>query len=208
MRRRAEAIERTRRDIVRAAHRLFAEGGYHDVGVDDIAREAGVVRGTVYYQFGSKHALFDAAIRYALVIGGAAGLSEGFRREDSLEALGASLRAGLRLYGDQRAFLAKAFWLAKSDPEARQAIGARESARRAGIRDLADRLARDGHVRKGRTTKEVAEMLWLLTSFEAFDIAFHAGGMSAERVARLFFDLSSAYLKHRGSGDDRDDTDR
>ena len=52
-RRERMALE-TRRDIVQAARRLFAERGYAQTSVNDIAAEAGVALQTIYARLGSK----------------------------------------------------------------------------------------------------------------------------------------------------------
>jgi AcrR family transcriptional regulator len=67
--RRAAQAEQTRRDIVTAAGLLFRARGY-SVPLTDIASEAGVVVETVYRIFGTKAALFAAAVE-ALLAGGA-----------------------------------------------------------------------------------------------------------------------------------------
>jgi AcrR family transcriptional regulator len=46
--------EGTRRALLDAGARLFAEHGYHDVSVPDIVRAAGVGHGTFYEYFGSR----------------------------------------------------------------------------------------------------------------------------------------------------------
>jgi AcrR family transcriptional regulator len=46
--------EQTRRALLRAASRLFAENGYHNTSVPDIVRAAGVGHGTFYEYFGSR----------------------------------------------------------------------------------------------------------------------------------------------------------
>lgn len=48
--------------ILEAVERLFAEGRFHEVTTDDIAREAGVGKGTIYRHFADKDALVAAAI--------------------------------------------------------------------------------------------------------------------------------------------------
>ena len=59
--RRQESTEATRARIVEAARRLLAVStGTGGFSVDLVAREADVARATVYYQFGSKRALYDA----------------------------------------------------------------------------------------------------------------------------------------------------
>jgi TetR/AcrR family transcriptional repressor of mexJK operon len=49
--------------ILEAAARVFFESGYADASMDEIAREAGVSKQTVYSHFGAKEALFGDFIR-------------------------------------------------------------------------------------------------------------------------------------------------
>ena len=53
---------RKRRSILEAATRLFTHNGFEATSVDDIAREAGVLKQTVYSHFGCKEDLFGVAI--------------------------------------------------------------------------------------------------------------------------------------------------
>jgi AcrR family transcriptional regulator len=63
---RATARQAARQEqIVRVAMRHFAERGYEDVRIDDIAREADVAKGAVFGYFESKAGLFLAAYRAA-----------------------------------------------------------------------------------------------------------------------------------------------
>ena len=52
----------TRGSIVDAAVALIADRGFSATSVDDIAAAAGVAKGSIYYNFGSKTALFEAVI--------------------------------------------------------------------------------------------------------------------------------------------------
>ena len=52
----------TRRSLVRAAHRLFAEQGFAETATQQVVAEAGVTRGALYYHFTDKTALFDAVV--------------------------------------------------------------------------------------------------------------------------------------------------
>ena len=56
----------TRSAIVAAARQAFAERGYADVNVADVAEAVGVGKGTVYRQFASKEDLFNAAAAAAV----------------------------------------------------------------------------------------------------------------------------------------------
>ncbi len=52
----------TREAIVEATVALIADQGFSATSVDDIAARAGVAKGSVYYNFGSKTALFESVI--------------------------------------------------------------------------------------------------------------------------------------------------
>jgi AcrR family transcriptional regulator len=69
-------------EIIAAAGRLFAEHGFAATKLDDIARLAGVAKGSVYLYFATKEELFRAVVRSAVVpqvrvIGGMAEAFEG-----------------------------------------------------------------------------------------------------------------------------------
>ena len=51
-----------KRNILQAAKVVFAEKGYHDAGVADIIKEAGIARGTFYLYFKSKAEVFSALV--------------------------------------------------------------------------------------------------------------------------------------------------
>lgn len=72
----------TRRQIIDAAVRLIADHGYAATSVDEIADAAGVAKGSVYYNFGSKSELFAAVLAE-----GVARLTQGLR--GALAAAGA-----------------------------------------------------------------------------------------------------------------------
>ncbi|GAA3288232.1 helix-turn-helix transcriptional regulator [Dactylosporangium vinaceum] len=56
----------TRQRLYDAAMDLIAEHGFSNTTVDDIAIAAGVAKGTVYYNFPSKNALFEALLRHGV----------------------------------------------------------------------------------------------------------------------------------------------
>jgi len=49
-----------RAEILEAALRVFGQYGYRRTSVDDIAREAGIAKGTIYLSFASKEEVFQA----------------------------------------------------------------------------------------------------------------------------------------------------
>jgi len=48
--------------IIAAAGRIFSQKGFHQAKMDEIAMEAGVAKGTLYYNFSSKSKLFSATV--------------------------------------------------------------------------------------------------------------------------------------------------
>ncbi len=61
-RRRAEDLARRRDDCVAAAVAVFAEKGFHDAQMTEIAARAQLARATLYELFGGKDALYAEAI--------------------------------------------------------------------------------------------------------------------------------------------------
>jgi AcrR family transcriptional regulator len=54
-------------EIVAAALAVFVERGYEATKLEDVARHAGVTKGTIYLYFDSKEALFKAVVRETIV---------------------------------------------------------------------------------------------------------------------------------------------
>jgi AcrR family transcriptional regulator len=60
----APAEPEARRDqVLRAAEALFARGGYHGVGLREIAARVGIRAPSLFKHFPSKHALYNAVLR-------------------------------------------------------------------------------------------------------------------------------------------------
>lgn len=57
--------EQTRADIIKAAHDLFLENGYHGTSMRQIAARAGIALGGIYNHFGGKEEIFqDVVLAY------------------------------------------------------------------------------------------------------------------------------------------------
>jgi AcrR family transcriptional regulator len=59
-------VEFRRNEILEAARRVFATIGFEAATVDDIAREAGIAKGTIYLYYRSKGDIYAAAVRAGL----------------------------------------------------------------------------------------------------------------------------------------------
>ena len=92
----------TREHIVEAALALVADRGFTATSVDDIASAAGVAKGSVFYNFGSKSGLFEAIITEGVTRLTAAlrGAADGLHGRDALEALVTELLTQVRAHPD------------------------------------------------------------------------------------------------------------
>jgi AcrR family transcriptional regulator len=54
-------------EILEAARKVFAQKGFSEASVGDIAQQAGLAKGTLYLYYRSKHALYWAALQAGLV---------------------------------------------------------------------------------------------------------------------------------------------
>lgn len=52
----------TRRDLLAAGRRLFAEKGLYDSRIEDLSRQAGIAKGTLYLYFANKEELIEAVV--------------------------------------------------------------------------------------------------------------------------------------------------
>ncbi|MCP2335107.1 TetR/AcrR family transcriptional regulator [Actinomadura rupiterrae] len=93
----------TRERLFTAAIELIAERGFAAASVDRIAERAGVAKGTVYYNFGSKNAMFTALLEYGVERFGAA-LRDAAAGLAPLDQLGAVVRAELAFIGEHESF--------------------------------------------------------------------------------------------------------
>lgn len=88
--------EATKQKLFDATLRLASTKGMAALTVDDIAAEAGVAKGTVYYNFGSKDGLIDALLRYGVDL-----LADRLRQAREVEDL---VDAALSYFADYPSF--------------------------------------------------------------------------------------------------------
>ncbi|WP_228973268.1 TetR/AcrR family transcriptional regulator [Streptomyces sp. DH12] len=104
---RAEQRAATRQALLAEGQRRFADGGYHQVVLAEVARAAGVTKGAAYHHFESKAGLFRAVVSVVQQQLGERVATAAEQYEDLWE----QLRAGCR-----------AFLAAGTDPAVRQIL--------------------------------------------------------------------------------------
>ncbi|MGH2906972.1 MAG: TetR/AcrR family transcriptional regulator [Solirubrobacterales bacterium] len=83
--RRAERAEARREEILDAAERVFAEKGFHETGIADIAAELGIGHGTFYRYFDNKQDIAAQVLERAVMGIAKAGFSEDPESTNTLE---------------------------------------------------------------------------------------------------------------------------
>lgn len=192
---RAESAGHTRERILRALAERIRRDPSGGISLEAVAEEAGVARSTVYAIFGSRAGLFDALARDVVERPEYERLLEASRGTDPTVALREGIRAGVALYVSEYEVDRALYSLARLGDEAvGAAIGRREQERTAGMAGIARRLAARGHLRKGVGATRAAHLLWVLTSFDAFDLLWSGRGLDADAVSELLFETAERTL--------------
>ena len=158
----------TRRQIVTAASRLFAERGYAAATIDAVAKEAGVSRKTIFTSVGGKAELMKLAYDWA-VTGDDEPVSMGNRPEVRalaeepdparvLEKWCAMLSTQMARVAPMHAALRSA---ADVDPQAHELFERVQDQRLAGMRRPVALLTDRGALRKGLSQRRAIDIVWL-----------------------------------------------
>jgi len=182
---RAEAAEETRRHILDAVYERLRAAPSEPVSLDKVARKARVARSTVYLIFGSRAGLFDALGADLLERGGFERLLRAAEHPDAREGLRGGIREGVLIDAAHRDVLRVLHSMSLLDTDAvGGAVQRMEQGRAGGMAYVAKRLADQGILRADVTVDEAADLLWLLTSFDSFDLLYTGRALSVDEVAR------------------------
>jgi AcrR family transcriptional regulator len=188
---RAQTAQETRRRVLDAVYEQLREAPAQPVSVERIARTAGVARSTVYVIFGSRAGLFDAFAADLLERGGFRRVIDAVAHPDPRVTLRDGITGGVHTFAAHRDVFRALVSMAELDPDAVGGAMQRSEQRRAkGMMRLARRLARHGLLREGLTAKGAADRLWVVTSFDGFDLLYSGRGLPADEVARVLVDIA------------------
>ena len=179
--------QRTRSKILESARRLLVERGYYGVGLEEVAREAGVSRQAIYLHFKSKADLLVATARH---IDEMVGVPEILRPVREATTALEALDAGVAAYGaiePQIYDVASVIYAARRPDEAAEAAWQdRMAFRRENIRQGIRRLQGEGLLAEEWTVDEAADFAWALLSVHTYEYLVVERGWPIERfVSRL-----------------------
>jgi len=192
---RAASAEETRRRILDAVYERLRDAPAESVRVDAVAQMAGVARSTIYLIFGSRAGLFDAFGRYVYERAGFDRIVEAVKHPDAREHLRGSLRAASEVYAAERDVARALYSMGLLDPDAMAGAAQRlENSRAGGMEYLARRLADQGALRPDVTEAEATDILWVIASFDSFDLLYTGRGLSPPKVAEHLITMAERSL--------------
>jgi AcrR family transcriptional regulator len=194
-RQRAEDAEKTRQRIVDAVLERLRAAPAEPVAIEKIAAMAGVARSTVYAIFGSRAGLFDAVGAHLQARTGYERLVEASHHPDARDAFRGGLRAASEMLAAERDTWRVLRSMAQLDQEAVGGSVQRwEDERAAAMARIAGRLHEQGHLRPDVTIEEANDVLWVITSFESFDLLYSGRGLPLDTVIERLTDAAERAL--------------
>ncbi len=177
------AAHDTRERIFAAARDLLAAPeGFTSFSIEGVARQAGVARMTVYYQFRSRRELFEALFDHiAERAGFFVELPAIFHTPEPEAALRRFVRFFCGFWRSDPVVIRRLRGLASLDPDLGAALAGRDQRRRTGAATLIQRLSAAAPL--ALPDGEAAAVLHAATSFEAFDAL--AATLSPDRATDL-----------------------
>jgi AcrR family transcriptional regulator len=192
---RAEEAEKTRSRIIDAVLERLRAAPSEPVSIERIAEMAGVARSTVYAIFGSRAGLFDAVGTDLHERTGYPRLVEASHHPDARVALRGGLRAASKMLAAQRDIRRALHSMAQLDHDAvGGAIERWEEERAAGMARIAAQLQEQGHLRAGVSVEEANDVLWVITSFESFDLLYSGRGLPLDTVVERLTETAERAL--------------
>ncbi len=175
-----------------AARQVLARGG-HKFGLEQVAREAGLTRRTIYHHFDSRLALLDAVlVDFEIRAGVHQGL-RAFEIEHPGDRFEAIARETSRIWAAEHEMIRAVFGLA-FDPAVRQMIDAHDSGRRQAFSYQIIELEGSGRLHHDLTAEQALAGLMLLTGFEAYDHLVSQSGLSTEAASRVLGRLARSLV--------------
>jgi AcrR family transcriptional regulator len=196
---RREQARRNHDRIIEMARRRFLRDGYGPTTISAIAEDAGVSVDTIYKSFGGKPGLIRAMSVRALE---GTGPVPAEQRSDDLQAREPDPRKLISRWGmfvTEIAPLAAPIMrlvrdAAGSHPELRPLLDEVHAVRLRRMTDNARRFAAAGHLRRGITVADAANVMWTYSSLELYELLVLRRRMPLKRYERFVADAMIAAL--------------
>lgn len=177
--RRQAATRATRSRIIAAARELLTDPHTATFSIDAVAARADVARMTVYYQFKSKGKLLEALFDDFGARTNMKTVGDAVRNPDPARGLATLVEDFCHLWKTEGALVRRLNAMAALDLEVDRALQERGGWRREALGAIV------GRRRRGRVAAEIVDLLYVLTSFETYDMLLSAGRDPKEIAALL-----------------------
>jgi AcrR family transcriptional regulator len=203
---RRDHARRKREDVLDAAERRFLDRGYPTTTVADIAHGAGVSVETIYKGFGGKAGLVRAIYERGLT---GRGSVPAYQRSDEMRAQEGDPETIMRNWGLLTAEVASVVSpirllmrsAAESEPEMAQLLEDSDHERLERMNHHAEFLEQRGYLRDDMTTSEAADVLWICSSVELYEMLVIRRSWSLPRFAQFISGLMIAQLLPPAEGE-------
>jgi len=189
MRARADAVSRTRQDIVRRAAGQLRRSP-QPVTLAGIAAAAGVSRTTVYRHFGSITGLLDAVAADLLSRARFDQLLAAVGLPEPVAALAEVTRLGCGIWAVDPDLVRNLFALARAQPDALPVIDQLEAGRVQVMEHLVQRLDDAGALAAGLSRRDATDLLVAATGFAGWDQIVTARGRSPATATELIIRMA------------------
>lgn len=187
---RKAATDQNRERILAAARDLLLADDFSEFSMDAVARKAGVIRATLYYQFQSKSGLLEQLYDYIARRGNIQELANVFRYgNDPLQHLHQFIRFFVNFWESDRNLTRRLHGLGAIDSEIGEGLRARNERRKNGLTVILEHYEHSYRLLTPVQKPIVIDTLHMLTSFETFD-ALAVQGRSLEEIVGVIIKLA------------------
>lgn len=201
MSRREEYAETTRQAIVKAALRLFSDGGCFSTRVEEIAALARVAPATVYAVSGGKQGLLRTLVDAWTTNPIIAAMVEDAEKMQYPAAILRQVAANCRRIGEEYGDITRVMRVtAPHDQAVAESLAAATTRYRQAFVPISHHLARLGALRDGLDAKQALDVLWFYFGYSGFVTLHNENGWSYDRAERWLYDqAATALLRNAGS---------
>lgn len=171
--------------ILTTVEALLEQGEFHQATVEEIAKQAGVAKATIYQRFGSKLGLIEAL---GSRLEQDAQLGKVFRAlalPDAREALLTTVAEGVRFWCAHEALFRQLIGLAAVDPHAFAFVAHEDRQQEEHLRGLVGRLREQGHLRDDVSDEDAFAAVLMANSFQSVSTLRARAGLEPEQVVAV-----------------------
>lgn len=179
---RREQADATRMRLAASARRLFAQNGYGATTIESIARDAGLAVQTFYATYGSKRAVLFALLdQMEDVADLVPEIQAAWAASDPHEQLAHIIEFNMRLFERGADIIEIVLEAGRAERELASLAREGDARRREGQAGFVQQWASSNALKPGLAESEAADILWAMTSPEAFRLFVKEQGWPVPR---------------------------